>query len=103
VIFMPEVETRRLMDDLRAVVHDAETLMSATADEAGVGVREARQRAAETLEQARLRLETLETEVRARAREAADDADTYVRQHPWQSVGVAAAVGFLIGLLVSRR
>jgi ElaB/YqjD/DUF883 family membrane-anchored ribosome-binding protein len=100
---MPEADTRRLMDDLRAVVHDAEALMTATADEAGAGVREARLRAAESLEQARVRLEELEAEVRARAREAADDADAYVRQHPWQSIGVAAAVGFLIGLLVSRR
>jgi ElaB/YqjD/DUF883 family membrane-anchored ribosome-binding protein len=100
---MAEADTRRLMDDLRNVVQDAEALMSATASEAGAGVREARQRAAESLEQARIRLEALETEVKARAREAADDADTYVRQHPWQSVGVAAAVGFLVGLLVSRR
>ena len=100
---MAEADTRRLMNDLRAVVHDAEALMTATADEAGAGVREARLRAAESLEQARVRLEALETEVKARAREAADDADTYVRQHPWQSVGVAAAVGFLVGLLVSRR
>jgi ElaB/YqjD/DUF883 family membrane-anchored ribosome-binding protein len=100
---MAEANTRRLMDDLRTVVQDAEALMSATADEAGSGVREARARAAESLEQARLRLEALEAEVKARAREAADDADAYVREHPWQSVGVAAAVGFLIGLLVSRR
>lgn len=100
---MPQAETRRLMEDLRTVVQDAEALMSATAGEAGAGVREARQRAAESLEQARIRLEGLEDEVKARAREAARDADTYVHQHPWQSVGVAAAVGFLIGLLVSRR
>lgn len=100
---MSQADTRRLMDDLRAVVHDAEALMSATANEAGAGVREVRERAAESLEQARRRLEAIETEVKARAREAAEDTDTYVRQHPWQSVGVAAAVGFLIGLLVSRR
>lgn len=100
---MAEASPRKLMDDLRAVVQDAESLMNVTANEAGTGVREARARAAESLHQARLRLESLEEEVRARARLAADDADTYVRQHPWQAVGVAAAVGVLLGLLVSRR
>jgi ElaB/YqjD/DUF883 family membrane-anchored ribosome-binding protein len=100
---MAEASTRKLMEDLRAVVADAEALMAATADEAGAGVREARARAAGSLEQARARLEDLEAEVKARAKEVAHDADGYVRQNPWQSIGVAAAVGFLVGLLVSRR
>lgn len=38
-----------------------------------------------------------------KAREAADATDEYVHDNPWQSVGVAAAVSFLLGLLVSRR
>ncbi|PPA05332.1 DUF883 domain-containing protein, partial [Pseudomonas sp. MWU12-2312b] len=27
----------------------------------------------------------------------------YVQANPWQSVGIAAGVGFLIGLLATRR
>ena len=29
--------------------------------------------------------------------------EDYVQSNPWQSVGIAAGVGFLIGLLASRR
>ncbi|MBP7641556.1 MAG: DUF883 domain-containing protein, partial [Thauera sp.] len=29
--------------------------------------------------------------------------DDYVHENPWQSVGVAAGVAFLLGLLASRR
>jgi ElaB/YqjD/DUF883 family membrane-anchored ribosome-binding protein len=29
--------------------------------------------------------------------------DDYVRDNPWQAIGVAAAIGFLVGLVVSRR
>lgn len=29
-------------------------------------------------------------------------ADQSVRDHPWRAIGVAAGVGFLIGLLVRR-
>ena len=35
--------------------------------------------------------------------EAAKVADNYVHDNPWQAVGVAAAIGFLLGLVVSRR
>jgi ElaB/YqjD/DUF883 family membrane-anchored ribosome-binding protein len=38
-----------------------------------------------------------------RAREVADATDEYVRENPWQSVGIAAGVGLLLGLLLSRR
>lgn len=100
---MTEASTKKLMDDLRTVVADAEALMAATQDSATSQVREARARAGESLEQARRRLEALEEDVKLRAQAAASDAERYVRENPWQSVGVAAAVGFLVGLLVSRR
>lgn len=100
---MTEASTQKLMDDLRAVVADAEALMAATQDAATSQVREARARAAESLEQARARLESLEDEVTTRAKEAASDADRWVRENPWQTVGIAAAAGFLVGLLISRR
>ena len=100
---MTEASTKKLMEDLRMVVADAEALMAATQDSATAQVREARARAAESLEQARARLEALEDDVKASAKKAATDADRYVHENPWQSIGVAAAVGFLVGLLVSRR
>jgi ElaB/YqjD/DUF883 family membrane-anchored ribosome-binding protein len=29
--------------------------------------------------------------------------DDYVHEHPWKSIGVAAGVGLLVGLLIGRR
>jgi ElaB/YqjD/DUF883 family membrane-anchored ribosome-binding protein len=95
--------TDRLLDDLRKVVEDTEALLHATAGQAGERAQEARSRAADSLRQARQRLEGLEEEVVTRARDAAHEADRYVRDNPWQSIGVAAGVAFLLGLLVSRR
>lgn len=100
---MDRAGTEQLMDDLRAVVAEAEALFGATAGHSGTGAREARDRVAGTLEQARARLERLDRKLHARVRETADDADRYVREHPWQSVGVAAAVGVVVGLLIGRR
>lgn len=100
---MHEASTQKLMNDLRAVIADAEALMAATAETAGAEVREARARAEETLDQARARLESFEEELQAHAKAALDDADAYVRQNPWQSLGIAAAVGLVLGLLIGRR
>lgn len=38
-----------------------------------------------------------------RARYAADYTDQYVHENPWKSIGLAAVVGLLIGVLMSRR
>ena len=96
-------ETQQLMDDLRNVVADAEALMAATAGEAGSRADEARSRVAESLEQARIRLQEIEYELKAKARAAAGEADRYVHENPWAAVGIAAAAGLVVGLLLSRR
>lgn len=95
--------TDRLLDDLRQVVEDSEALLRATAGQAGERAQEARSRAEDSLRQARVRLESLEQEVVTRARDAAHEADRYVHANPWQSIGIAAGVAFVLGLLVSRR
>jgi ElaB/YqjD/DUF883 family membrane-anchored ribosome-binding protein len=42
-------------------------------------------------------------ELRAAAESAAGKADDYVHENPWQVVAVAAAVGVVLGVLISRR
>jgi ElaB/YqjD/DUF883 family membrane-anchored ribosome-binding protein len=36
-------------------------------------------------------------------REAAQSTDKFVREKPWQAVGIAAAIGLVAGLLIRRR
>jgi ElaB/YqjD/DUF883 family membrane-anchored ribosome-binding protein len=100
---MSEPSTRKLMEDLRTVVADAEALLNATAHDASDKARDARQRATGSVEQARKRLEELEADLAARAKAAADDAGRYVKDNPWQSIGIAAGVGVVIGLILARR
>ncbi len=100
---MNEASTAKLIDDLRVVVADAEALLAATANAAGEPARALRGQASAAVERARARLGELESEFRTRAQAAADDAGQLVREKPWQSLGVAAAVGVVIGLLLGRR
>ena len=61
----------RLMSDLRAVLEDAEALLSATAGQAGEKIQRARERATETVRVARERLSDAQEEVVKHAKKAA--------------------------------
>ena len=89
----------RLVGELHEVVGEAEALLKATANSTGEGSRELRARVQASLDQARQRLHDLQD----RARAAGKATDEYVHTNPWQAVGMAAAVGVVIGLLISRR
>jgi ElaB/YqjD/DUF883 family membrane-anchored ribosome-binding protein len=93
----------KLIDALHTVIRDAESLLKATAAHTGEKIEEVRAQAEESVRAAKVRLAGIEDEALARARAIADDADQYVRANPWGAVGVAAGIGLLLGLLLSRR
>ncbi|HEX5030433.1 MAG TPA: DUF883 family protein [Candidatus Eisenbacteria bacterium] len=99
----PSAARDQLVADLKAVVSDAEELLRATKDAAGEKVSAARARAEATIGKARAKLANLDDEVVARAKDAAKGADDYVHEHPWNAVGLAAAAGLVIGILIAKR
>lgn len=97
------VTTEKLMHDLRTVVADAEELLKATASQTGERIAAVRAKAEESLKSAKVGLAEAQATVVAKTKEAALATDEYVRANPWESVGVAAAVGLVIGMLIARR
>ncbi len=93
----------KLVEDLKAVVADGEELLKATANQTGERIAAARAKAEESLKAAKARLAEQEAAVMAKAKSAAKTADDYVRAHPWQAAGIAAAVGFVLAALAVRR
>jgi ElaB/YqjD/DUF883 family membrane-anchored ribosome-binding protein len=89
----------RLTNDVRAVMRDAEDLLKATAGEAGEKVKEVRSRLATALESAKESCEHLQE----KAVKTAKATDHVIREHPYESIGIALGVGLLIGVLVGRR
>ncbi|HYN27108.1 MAG TPA: DUF883 family protein [Burkholderiales bacterium] len=98
-----EITTDKLMEDLRLVVSDAEELVKATAGQAGEKVSNARARAEESIRAAKAGIADAGQMAAEHTREAAKAADDYVRENPWTAVGIAAGVGILIGVLISRK
>ena len=48
-------------------------------------------------------LRDIQSAMAEKTRHAAEATDHMVHENPWSSVGVAAALGVVIGLLLSRR
>ena len=42
-------------------------------------------------------------QLRTQAQEVGKQTDTFVRDNPWQVIGIAAVVGLAVGILASRR
>ena len=81
---MDATTTEQLMAQLRAVAREAEELLQATADQTSERVEELRERAKDALAAAR-------------------GSDEQVRNNAWAAVAIAAGVGLLLGLLLSRK
>jgi ElaB/YqjD/DUF883 family membrane-anchored ribosome-binding protein len=93
----------KLVQDMRTVISDAEDLLRATANQAGEKIAVARERIQDSLHQAKVKLAEAEAVVSERAKQAARYTDEYVHDNPWRAIGVAAGIGLLLGLLISRR
>jgi ElaB/YqjD/DUF883 family membrane-anchored ribosome-binding protein len=97
------VSREKLISDLKVVVGDAEELLRLTAGQAGDKLGEVRNRLSGRLDELKDRLGDAEAALLEKGKKVASATDGYVHEHPWQSVGVAAGVAFLLGLLVGRR
>ncbi len=92
-----------IIDDFTNVISEAETMLKAAATETGEKARDLRSQVETKLLTAKLRLQELQGQAVDRAKEAARATDDYVHDHPWQAIGIAAAVGLAVGLLINRR
>jgi ElaB/YqjD/DUF883 family membrane-anchored ribosome-binding protein len=93
----------QLVSDIKAVISDAEEVLSATADQAGEKVANLRARVQTRLDAAKARLSEAETVLVAKTRATAQATNAYVHESPWTAIGIAAGVGLLVGLVVARR
>ncbi len=97
------VNKDRLIADMKVVVADAEELLRATANQAGDKVTELRGKIQDNLTRARASLADAQAAVIDKAKEVGHATDEYVQDNPWKSVGIAAGIGFVVGLLIGRR
>jgi ElaB/YqjD/DUF883 family membrane-anchored ribosome-binding protein len=98
-----ERSRKAIVQDFGDVLGEAETLLRQAAKETGEKASDLRSQVEAKLLAAKVKLQDLQDDALDQAKAAARATDDYVRDNPWQAIGAAAAVGFLVGMLVSRR
>jgi ElaB/YqjD/DUF883 family membrane-anchored ribosome-binding protein len=93
----------KLITDMKIVLADAEDLMKAAASSTGEKAAELRERAMVALRSAKESAQDVQDALLEKSKAAARATDDFVHDSPWKAVGIAAAAGFLLGLLVNRK
>lgn len=88
----------KLVEDVKVLSKDVQELLKATASVVGDKAAEARVRVQDSLKVAQEKLNVVHENVRAKGQEAFNVTDSYVRDNPWNAVGIAAGIGFILGI-----
>lgn len=89
--------------ELRNFLADIEDLIHQTTSLTGDELAEARAKLNARVEAVKESIEDVGEATVERVRRTAADTNEYVHEQPWQAIGVGAAVGLLLGLVLARR
>ncbi|HFZ8996849.1 TPA: YqjD family protein [Citrobacter freundii] len=95
--------TDHLRAELKSLTDTLEEVLSSSGNKSKEELSKIRDKAERTLKESRNRLGETGDVIAKQTREAAARADDYVRENPWAGVGIGAAVGIVLGMLLTRR
>jgi len=89
--------------EFRNFLSDIEDLIKATTSMSGDDLARAKAALNARIVKAKQSVEKMGDDIAAQARHTAEVTNSYVHERPWQSMGIVAAVGILIGVALARR
>jgi ElaB/YqjD/DUF883 family membrane-anchored ribosome-binding protein len=89
--------------EIKNLIADVEDLMARIADLKDADVTRVRNKVQRAVDATKQSLADGAEAIRQHAQSAANTADDFVRDSPWQAVGIAALVGAVVGILATRR
>ena len=92
-----------LRAELKNLADTLEEVLNSSTDKSKEELGKLRTKAESVLKDSRVRLSDTSDAIVKQTRETAARADEYVRENPWTGVGIGAAVGLVVGVLLSRR
>jgi ElaB/YqjD/DUF883 family membrane-anchored ribosome-binding protein len=84
-------------------IADVEDLVKDTTSLTGDELAKAKATLSERISAARQSIDAMSSAVAKRARNTASETNAYVHDQPWKAVGIGAAIGLLLGVVISRR
>ena len=100
---MPDASRDKLISDVKVLMADADDIVKAMASATGEKAVELADKLRINMRAAKDKMADMQVIVADKAKVAARVTDDYVHDNPWQAVGIAAGIGFAIGLLINRR
>lgn len=98
-----ENTSEHLRAELKSLADTLEEVLNSSGDKSKEELSKIRSKAERALKESRYRLGETGDAIAKQTREAAARADDYVRENPWTGVGIGAAVGVVLGVLLTRR
>jgi len=92
-----------LAAEFNTLIADTERLLQHTKDVADAGADELRLRINDNIARAKVMLAEGQNSCAEKGQAAIQATEDYVHAKPWQALGIAAGVGFLLGMLSGRR
>jgi ElaB/YqjD/DUF883 family membrane-anchored ribosome-binding protein len=89
--------------EIKSLIADVEDLMARIADLKDADVVRVRSKVQRAVDATKQSLTEGAEAIRQHAQNVAGTADDFVRDSPWQAVGIAALVGAVVGILATRR
>ena len=89
--------------EVRRLIADVEELIRRVGDAADPELARLRAKVETTVATTKKAISDGSEQVQRQAKEAFEASDRYVRDQPWEAIGIAALAGLAIGLLVGRR
>ncbi len=89
--------------DVKTLVKDAQTLLTAAAALTGEKAEEMRGRGMQMLDVALGKASQVQGQAVVKGKELAHTADVYVKDNPWRTIAAAAGVGLLMGVILGRK
>jgi ElaB/YqjD/DUF883 family membrane-anchored ribosome-binding protein len=93
---------QKIVEDLNVLLTDSEEMLRLVGQLPGEGVDALRDRLRAHVDTLQAALADAQVAAQRGYRSATVQTERYVRQNPWQALGLAAAAGFVLGVLVAR-
>ncbi len=100
---MQESHIETVRKDLKTLVRDAQALFDEATAAGGTKAEQLRTQGMRLLDKALERAHEFQDAAIQKGKKIAHDTDEYVHEHPWRAIGIAGAVGVLVGMLIARR
>jgi ElaB/YqjD/DUF883 family membrane-anchored ribosome-binding protein len=94
---------KTVRNDIKSLMRDAQELFREATSTTGDRAEELRTKGLDMLDNAVDRAQDMQAVAFETGKEFAEQADSFVKQNPWQAVAISAGIGLLVGMLLSAR